>query len=114
MNVTISYGNVTRIAVRPDNAPYSIRYYDETTSDYVETYEIPSSWTNMDIAEYLQQYNNDMPIARIESVDEGTLFIPDWELTMPDGEYNTNYYYHPATCGKQYPEAAYIVRNGYL
>ena len=114
VTVTISYGNVTRIAVRPDNNPYSIRYYDETTSDYVETYEIPSSWTNMDIAEYLQQYNNDMPIARIESVDEGTLFIPDWDLTLPDGEYNTSYYYHPATCGKQYPEAAYIVRNGYL
>ena len=110
---TTTYGNIRR-EVRPDNYPYSINYYDEVSGDYIQTYEFPSDWTNTDIAQYLQQYNNDRPIARIESVDEGTLFIPDWDLLMPDGEYNINYYFHPASCGKQYPTSAYIVRNGYL
>ena len=113
VNVTISYGQVTRTEISPDNSPNNIYYYDETSGEYIDTYEIPSAWTNMDIAQYLQQ-RNEKAIVRIENVEEGTLFIPDWDLTLPDGEYNTSYYYLPATYGKQYPRDAYIVRNGYL
>lgn len=114
VNVTISYGNVTRTEISPDNSPNNIYYYDETSGEYIDTYEIPSAWTNMDIAQYLQQANNNRAVTRIEDVNEGTLFILDGDLTLPDGEYNTSYYYLPATFGKQCPRRAYIVRNGYL
>ena len=113
VTVTISYGNVTRTEVNPSSSPNEIYYYDEASGEDIYTYEIPSSWTNMDIAQYLQQ-RNEKAIVRIENVEEGTLFIPDWDLTLPDGEYNTSDYYLPATYGKQYPRDAYIVRNGYL
>ena len=113
VNVTISYGQVTRTEISPDNSPNNIYYYDETSGEYIDTYEIPSAWTNMDIAQYLQSINN-RAVNRIEDVDEGTLFILDGDLTLPDGEYNTSDYYLPATFGKQCPRRAYIVRNGYL
>jgi len=113
VTVTVTFGNVTRTEVNLNSSPSEIYYYNEATGEYIYTYEIPASWTNMDIAQNLQQ-RNEKAIVRIENVEEGTLFIPDWDLTLPDGEYNTSYYYLPATYGKQYPRDAYIVRNGFL
>lgn len=114
VTVTITYGNVTRTDIWIESNPlYISNYYDEEQGEYIYVYEIPSSWTNIDIAQNLQQ-RYERTIVRIEDVEEGTLFIPDWDLTLPDGEYNTSYYYLPANYGKQYPQNGYIVKNGYL
>lgn len=114
VTVTVTYGDVIRTNIWRENNPSSIScYYDEEQGD-ICVYEIPSTWTDADISQHLQQRSG-KAIVRVEDAgEEGKLFIPDWDLTMPDGEYNTNYYYLPATYRKQNPTCAYIVKNGYL
>lgn len=113
VTVTVTYGEVSKNDYYISDHPQEISYYDEAKSDWVSTYEIPESWTNMDIANYLQEMRG-TSIARIETNEEGTVFFPDWNLKYADDSYNTYDYYKPETYGKKYPKSGYIVKNGYL
>lgn len=112
VTVIVTYGNVS-ISDTYTSSAHQISYYDETISDYVYTYEVPSDWTNMDIAQYLQQYYG-KNIARIENIEDGTLFIFDYDLYEPDGAAYNEYYFLPAKYGKQYPKRGELLKNGFL
>lgn len=111
VTVTITYGNVS-INNTYTGSVQQISYYDETIQDYVYTYEVPSGWTNMDIAQYLSQYGTN--VSRIENIENGTLFFFDYDLYEPDGAYNEYYYFLPAIYGKQYPKRGELLQNGFL
>lgn len=114
VTVTVTYGEVSKDYGYISSDPTWIDvYYDETRGDQIYTYEIPATWTNMDIAQMLQNRHS-CPVLRIEATEEGTIFFQDRELYREDGTYDDSYYFMPETYGKQYPIYGYIVRNNYL
>lgn len=114
VTVTVTYGAVYKDYSSISSDPsYLYYYYDEERGESIYVYEIPEGWTNMEIAQKLQETHG-YPIYRIESTEEGTVFLQERELYREDGSFNDSYYFLPETYGKQYPMCGYIVRNGYL
>ena len=114
VTVTVTYGAVNKDYSYISSSPsYLYYYYDEELDNYFYVYEIPEGWTNMQIAQKLQETYG-YPIYRIESTEEGTVFLQERELYREDGSFDDSNYYLPEQYGKQYPTKGYIVRNGYL
>ena len=88
VTVTVTYGEVSKDYRSISSDPTWIdEYYDETRGEWIYTYEIPATWTNMDIAQMLQNRHS-CPILRIEATEEGTIFFQDRELYREDGTFD--------------------------
>ncbi len=81
------------------------------------SYEVPTSWGETEIKNFLESednYNYEGAIISIKpQPNGGTWFIYDMDAYTID-ERETGHYWKPGTYGKQYPTSAYLWRNGYL
>lgn len=93
-------------------------YINCTGSGCERTYNVPESWTENDIKNYLENGENvwgDVDKITITKPypDGGIMFIWDMEAFYADGSENLNYW-EVSKYGKKYPRVFYLWRNGYL
>lgn len=81
------------------------------------TYNVPESWTEDDIINYLENseyvYGDVKNITTMPYPDGGTMFVWDMEAFDIDGSETLNYW-HPTQYGKKYPRQFYLWQNGFI
>lgn len=114
VSVTITYGEVSKSDSYWNSDPsYIYSYYDEGEGRNIYIYEIPDTWSNMDIAQHILE-SDGHSILSIETTGDGVVFFLDYDLYRQDGSFDDSNYYLPEKFGKQYPYNGYILRNGYI
>ena len=83
-----------------------------------KTYNVPATWTENDIINYLESGENVFgEVGKITTTkaypDGGTMFIWDMEAFYADGSETLNYW-QAKQFGKKYPRVFYLWQNGYL
>lgn len=93
-------------------------YLNCTEEGCETTFNVPETWTEDDIKNYLENGINvwgdvDTIIATQPYPEGGTMFIWDMEAFYADGSETLNYW-EATKYGKKYPRVFYLWKNGYL
>ena len=87
--------------------------YDYESGEYIYIYEVPSTWTENDMKSHLESADNRTIVSVTPHPEGGIWFFYNMDEYYVDGTDAGNYFMVD-TYGKQYPEYAYLWKDGYL